>query len=103
MRVLKGRAGYRRDHVEVVIKFISKEWLPTAEFAEIKRAITEIVMPITDAQAAARKTISLGQTMREVQSVLGTPDKIVNLGPKVTYVYKDIKVIFLDGKVADVQ
>jgi len=36
-------------------------------------------------------------------TLLGKPDKIVNLGPKVTYVYKDMKVIFQDGKVADVQ
>lgn len=97
-----GRTLQNRYKALVEFKF-SKEWLPTAESAEIKRAITDILMPVTDAQAAATKTISLGQTMREVQSVLGTPDKIVNLGPKVTYVYKDMKVIFLDGKVADVQ
>jgi len=27
----------------------------------------------------------------------------VDLGPKVTYVYKDMKVVFVDGKVSDVQ
>jgi hypothetical protein len=38
-----------------------------------------------------------------VKAELGTPDKIVNLGAKQIYVYKDLKVTFLNGKVSDVQ
>jgi hypothetical protein len=38
-----------------------------------------------------------------VEAALGKPDTIVNLGAKMTYVYKTMKVIFQDGKVADVQ
>jgi hypothetical protein len=38
-----------------------------------------------------------------VQAVLGQPDKIFNLGAKQIYVYKDVKVTFQNGKVADVQ
>jgi hypothetical protein len=48
-------------------------------------------------------TIQLGQTVDQVQAVLGQPDKIVNLGAKLIYVYKDLKVTFMDGKVADAQ
>jgi hypothetical protein len=48
-------------------------------------------------------TIQLGQTVEQVQAVLGQPDKIVNLGTKVIYVYRDLKVTFMDGKVADAQ
>jgi hypothetical protein len=48
-------------------------------------------------------TIRLGQTVDEVQAVLGQPDKIVNLGAKVIYVYKNLKVTFINGKVADAQ
>ena len=48
-------------------------------------------------------TIQLGQTVDQVQAVLGQPDKIVNLGAKLIYVYKDLKVIFMNGKVADAQ
>jgi hypothetical protein len=36
-------------------------------------------------------------------AILGQPQKIVNLGPKVMYFYPDMKVIFVNGKVADVQ
>ena len=49
------------------------------------------------------QTIQLGQTIDEVVAAIGQPDKIVNLGTKQIYVYKDLKVTFLKGKVSDVQ
>lgn len=49
------------------------------------------------------QTIQLGQTVDQVQAALGQPDKIVNLGSKQIYVYKDIKVTFVNGKVTDAQ
>ena len=57
-------------------------------------------------QAEAPKepqTIQLGQSIDDVVAALGQPDKIVNLGPKQIYVYKDLKVTFVKGKVSDVQ
>ncbi|MGA9978213.1 MAG: hypothetical protein WBQ08_06225 [Candidatus Sulfotelmatobacter sp.] len=54
-------------------------------------------------QQADPQTIQLGQTTDQVQAALGKPDKIVNLGPKQIWVYKDLKVTFKDGKVSDVQ
>ena len=54
-------------------------------------------------QQAEPKTIQLGMTTDQVQAALGKPEKIVNLGPKQLYVYKDLKVTFVDGKVSDVQ
>ena len=47
--------------------------------------------------------IEKGQTPDQVKAAIGAPDKIVNLGAKQIYVYKDIKVTFLNGKVSDVQ
>jgi hypothetical protein len=47
--------------------------------------------------------IEKGQTPDQVKNALGNPDKIVNLGSKQIYVYKDLKVTFLNGKVSDVQ
>jgi len=56
------------------------------------------------AQAAAPpKTIALGQTTDQVVATLGQPQKIVNLGAKQMYFYPDMKVIFTNGKVTDVQ
>ena len=49
------------------------------------------------------QSIEKGQTEDQVVAVLGQPDKIVNLGAKKLYIYKDMKVTFIGGKVADVQ
>jgi hypothetical protein len=47
--------------------------------------------------------VQLGQTPDQVQASLGRPDKVIDLGAKQIYVYKDLKVTFLNGKVSDVQ
>ncbi len=49
------------------------------------------------------QTIKLGQTTDQITSALGKPDKIVDLGAKQIYVYKDLKITFTSGKVSDVQ
>ncbi len=54
-------------------------------------------------QQAEPQTIEKGQTTDQVQTALGKPDKIVNLGTKQIWVYKDLKVTFVSGKVSDVQ
>ncbi|MGA7909044.1 MAG: hypothetical protein WCA16_16670 [Candidatus Sulfotelmatobacter sp.] len=54
-------------------------------------------------QQAEPQTIQMGMTMDQVQQALGKPEKIVNLGVKQLYIYKDMKVTFIAGKVADVQ
>lgn len=59
--------------------------------------------PAQDQPAAEPASIEKGQTPDQVQAALGKPDKIVNLGSKQIYVYKDLKVTFLNGKVSDVQ
>jgi hypothetical protein len=53
--------------------------------------------------AADPVSIEKGMTPDQVQAAIGKPDKIVNLGTKQIYVYKDLKVTFLNGKVSDVQ
>jgi hypothetical protein len=53
--------------------------------------------------SAPPKTIALGQTTDQVVAILGQPQKIVNLGAKQMYFYPDMKVIFTNGKVTDVQ
>jgi len=55
------------------------------------------------APPAEPQQIEKGQTPDQVKAALGNPDKIVNLGTKQIYVYKDLKVTFLNGKVTDVQ
>src|ERR1700691_416208 len=59
--------------------------------------------PAAAAPAAEPASIDKGMTTDQVQAAMGKPDKIVNLGAKTIYYYKDMKVIFLSGKVSDVQ
>ena len=54
-------------------------------------------------QQSEPQTVQLGMTTDQVQAALGKPEKIFNLGAKQIYVYKDVKVTFQNGKVADVQ
>jgi hypothetical protein len=55
------------------------------------------------AQPPAPAQIQLGQTIDEVVKALGQPEKIVDLGAKKIYVYKDLKITFTNDKVSDVQ
>lgn len=64
--------------------------------------------PAQDAQPAQQQqaepaTVQVGMSPDQVQSALGKPDKIFNVGTKQIYVYKDVKVTFLNGQVSDVQ
>ena len=80
-----------------------KDFLQHADAQKIKGTIDPVLATEAEAAAQNTKTVSLGQTPQQVEANLGKPDKIVNLGSKVTYIYKDMKVVFQDGKVADVQ
>ena len=57
----------------------------------------------TGAPVGEPPTVALGQTPDQVIAALGQPKSIMDLGPKKIYVYKDAKVTFRDGKVADIQ
>lgn len=54
-------------------------------------------------QQGEPQTIQMGMTPDQVQGALGQPQKVVNLGAKQIYVYKDLKVTFFGGRVVDVQ
>ena len=54
-------------------------------------------------EVAAPKTLKLGMTRAEVEASLGKPERILDLGERVTYVYKDLRVTFTGGNVTDLQ
>lgn len=70
---------------------------------DVKKTIDTIVADPATASAVQSKTVKLGMTTDEIKTSLGNPTKIVDLGAKQIYVYPDMKVIFVDGKVSDVQ
>ncbi len=48
-------------------------------------------------------TISIGESSTEVLQAMGMPQQMVDLGKKKTYIYKNMKIIFVNDKVSDVQ
>jgi hypothetical protein len=56
-----------------------------------------------DQAAADTVSIEKGMSQDDVEAAMGKPDKKVTLGTKQIYYYKDRKVIFVNGKVSDVQ
>jgi len=61
------------------------------------------VLTLEGAAPGAPKTVALGQSESELEAAIGKPEKVLDLGTKKIYVYKDVKVTLVDGKVADVQ
>ncbi len=59
--------------------------------------------PAASSASAGPVTIQIGQTIDEVVARMGRPTRIADLGQKKTYFYKDMKVIFIDGRVSDVE
>jgi hypothetical protein len=80
--------------VIAVIGFVISTHLSTQNAPITQPFFNELVSP---------KSIELGNTPDEVQSVMGNPNKIINLGTKVIHIYDDMKIIYDDGKVSDVQ
>lgn len=70
---------------------------------DVKKTIDTVVADPAVASPVESKTVKLGMSTEEVKKSLGNPDKIVDLGPKQVFVYKDMKIIFVDSKVSDVQ
>jgi hypothetical protein len=99
-RVVRGTTISDRFLVQVEFQF-EKAAMPTATVESLKPAIDAFLKP--EAEASAPKTIGLGLTPAEVENILGKPTTIIDLGAKKTYVYPNMKVIFTDGKVSDVQ
>jgi hypothetical protein len=59
--------------------------------------------PPQPAPATPPPPLSIGETSSQVLQAYGMPTKIVDLGKKKTFFYKDIKVVFTDDKISDMQ
>lgn len=94
----------RQTRYKALLSFeLGKEFLESASVDDVKKAVDAVIAPEADVKAASTKSVELGQTPAQVETILGRPDKIINLGAKKVYVYKDMKIVFVDDKVADVQ
>jgi outer membrane protein assembly factor BamE (lipoprotein component of BamABCDE complex) len=55
------------------------------------------------APSQAPSEVQMGQTPDQVVAIFGQPGRIVTIGSKKIYVYKDIKITFTNDKVTDAQ
>jgi hypothetical protein len=76
----------------------------TQQAREAERQEQQLLGQVPGNSAAGQPpTIQAGFTIDQVVQIMGEPLRIADLGQKKTYFYKDMKIIFLDGKVNDVQ
>jgi hypothetical protein len=59
--------------------------------------------PPPAAPAGPPPTVTIGESSTQVLQAMGMPKQMIDLGKKKTYVYQNMKVIFVDDKVTDVQ
>jgi len=59
--------------------------------------------PAEQAPPAQPASVDVGMTTDQVVAILGQPEKILTTPTKQIYVYKDVKITFVKGKVADMQ
>ena len=103
-RRTKASVFLRAGTYKALLSFeLGKDFLETANADSVKKVVDTVIAPEAEVKAANTKSVELGQTPEQVQAILGRPDKTVNLGTKKFYVYKDMKIVFVDDKVADVQ
>ena len=76
-----------------------KNELQTKSADEILSAISSVLRIGADEPVA----IDVGSSVAQVEQALGKPKTVVHAGEKTIYVYEALKVIFVEGKVAEVQ
>ena len=54
------------------------------------------------AESDVRIAIERGQTCDEVVAALGEPDRIVTLAEKTVFTYGGLKIVFINGRVTDI-
>jgi hypothetical protein len=59
--------------------------------------------PPDGAPSSTPKTVALGQAKDQVIAILGQPQKVASVGTKEIDFYPDMKVIFVNGAVTDIQ
>jgi len=94
----------RQTRYESLLRFEFRAgFLETANADTVNKTVDAVIVPEQEAKPAGTKTVQLGQAPEEVEAILGRPEKIVELGPKKIYVFKDMKIVFADGKVPHVE
>jgi hypothetical protein len=78
-------------------------WARSGDAPEAAPAPMQAIAPPPPPPDTPPPTIAIGQTMNQVTAGFGQPLKVANLGGKVVFYYKDMKVTFVNGKVSNVE
>ena len=62
----------------------------------------QVAAPADQTTPTPSQSVALGQSIADVESILGAPSQRVDLGSKKLYIYNNMKVTFIDGQVSDV-
>jgi hypothetical protein len=65
------------------------------------RAEQDVMSQAADASQTVR--VALGMTVAEIEQAMGKPREVADVGSKKIYVYRDMKITFVGGRVSDVQ
>lgn len=88
---------------QLALRFEYDGGLQAVDTERILKDVSSFFTTESEAASSDVNTIKIGQTPEEVLAILGAPEKKVDPGSKLIYMYKDMKIVFVDGKVADVQ
>lgn len=97
------KGSTKAEPYQLALRFEYDGGLQAVETEHVIKDVGSFFTTESDAASSDVNTIKIGQTPEEVVAILGAPEKKVDLGAKLIYMYKDMKVVFVDGKVADVE
>jgi hypothetical protein len=99
----KADASQVQDVISQVLAPDSSSGSGDQQQAPPRQQPAQAQQPAASQPDSAPVSVQSGQTIDQVKAILGTPEKTFDVGKKQILVYKDVKITFVDGKVADVQ
>ena len=97
---VKGSTKQVRYNGLVAFRF-PKDKFQSMAGEEVKAAVDQFLR--VEEEVNETTTIEVGQSVDLIEAMLGKPKRILKAGDKVIYLYKDIKITFVNGTVADVE
>ncbi len=97
------KGSTKAEPYQLALRFEYDGGLQAVETERIIKDVSSFFTTESEAASSDVNTVKLGQTPEEVVAILGAPEKKVDLGTKLIYMYKDMKIVFVGGKVADVE
>lgn len=85
------------------LQFTYSEGLGTVDAQRVLDDMSAFFSTAKQAAASNDNSLSLGQTPEEVIQIMGPPNRKVELGSKMIFTYDDLKIIFENGVVVDVE